>query len=108
MMAVGILPARQARVDFSRPCLFNPVYGVTTRDSTRINRWQDIDTPGTVVAVAAGPLMEPLMRQALQRAELLVVRPPSTREAKVQAGRADGTLAQAAARHGLTPILVRD
>ena len=115
--------------------------------------------------VAAGTLMEPLMRRTLQRAELLVVRPPSTRDAEVQAGRAnlfvsdfpytrrmllrhdwvriieppgrfgetayahavpkgqpawlaevdapvaakaDGSLAGAAARHGPTPILVRD
>ncbi|MFC7474501.1 substrate-binding periplasmic protein [Dankookia sp. GCM10030260] len=166
MMAVGVLPARQARIDFSRPTLASSVYGVTTRDSTRIQAWADIDRPGTVVAVAAGTLMEPLMRQSLRQAELLVVRPPSTREAEVQAGRADifmsdfpytrrmllmhdwariidppgrfgetayayavpkgepawlaevdafvaaakadGSLAAAAARHGLTPILVRD
>ncbi|MFZ4408112.1 MAG: substrate-binding periplasmic protein [Paracraurococcus sp.] len=166
MMAVGVLPARQARVDFSRPTLASPVYGVTTKDSPRVARWQDIDTAGTVVAVAAGTLMEPLMRQTLKAADLLVVRPPSTREAEVQAGRADvfmsdfpytrrmllmhdwvriidppgrfgetayayavpkgqpawlaevdafvaaakadGSLAAAAARHGLTPILVRD
>lgn len=166
MMAVGVLPARQARVDFSRPYLASPVYGVTTRDSLRISRWEDIDTTGTVVAVAAGTLMEPLMRRTLQRAKLLVVRPPDTREAELLSGRADvfmsdfpytrrmllmhdwarvidppdrfgetayayavpkgdtallaevdafvaaakadGTLAAAAARHGLTPILIRD
>lgn len=166
MMAVGVLPARQARVDFSRPTLASAVYGVTSRDSTRVTRWTDIDRPGVVVAVAAGTLMEPLMRQTLRQAELLVVYPPNTREAEVQAGRADlfmsdfpytrrmllmhdwariieppdrfgetayayalpkgepawlaevdafiaaakadGTLAAAAARHGLTPILVRD
>ena len=166
MMAVGVLPARQARVDFARPTMASPVYGVTAKDSPRVSRWADIDTPGTVVAVAAGTLMEPLMRQSLKQAELLVVRAPSTREAEVQAGRADvfmsdfpytrrmllmhdwvkiidpperfgetayayavakgdpawlaevdafvaaakadGTLAAAAARHGLSPILVRD
>ncbi|WP_431270338.1 substrate-binding periplasmic protein [Dankookia sp. P2] len=166
MMAVGVLPARQARVDFSRATMASPVYGVTSKDSTRIARWEDIDKPGVAVAVAAGTLMEPLMRRTLTQAELLVVRPPSTREAEVQAGRADlfmsdfpytrrmllmhdwariieppgrfgetayayavpkgepawlaevdafvaaakadGSLAAAAARHGLTPILVRD
>lgn len=166
MMAMGVLPARQARLDFSRPTLASPVYGVTTKDGTRINRWEDIDRPGVVVAVAAGTLMEPLMRQTLQHAELQVVHPPSTREAEVQAGpadlfmsdfpyarrmllmhdwvriieppvwfgetsyayavpkgesawlaevdalvaaaKADGSLAAAAARHGLAPILVRD
>lgn len=89
MMAVGILPQRALRVDFSEPYLASSVYGVTSKENPRIQRWADIDTPGTVVAVAAGTLMEPLMRDTLKRAELLVVRPPATREAEVQAGRAD-------------------
>ena len=89
MMAVGVLPARQARVDFSRPYLASPVYGVTTKENARIGAWADIDTPGTVVAVAAGTFMEPLMRATLKAAELLVVKPPTSREAEVQSGRAD-------------------
>ena len=165
MMAVGVLPARAERVAFSKPYMASPVYGVTTRESTRIHAFPDIDQAGVTVAVAAGTLMEPLMRTTLRRAELLVVRPPNTREAEVQAGRADvfmsdfpytrrmllmhdwariieppagfgetlyayalpkgdaawlaevnaflevakgnGTLARAAARNGLTPILLR-
>lgn len=89
MMGVGILPARQQRLAFSKPYLASSVHAVTTRDSTRITGWQDIDSEGTVVAVAAGTLMEPLMRETLRKAELLVVRPPRTREAEVLAGRAD-------------------
>lgn len=165
MMAVGITPARAQRVAFSRPYMASPVYAVTHRASSRVRSWADIDTPGTVVAVAAGTVMEPLMNRTLRRAELLVVPPPRTREAEVLAGRADvfmsdfpytrrmvamhdwaqvieppdrfgetlygwaipqndaawlnevngflaaaradGTLARAAARHGLTPILLR-
>jgi len=165
MMGVGITPARAQRVAFSRPYLASPVYAVTTRNNPRIRNWTDIDTPGTVVAVAAGTVMEPLMSRTLRRAELLVVAPPRSREAEIQAGRADvfmsdfpytrrmllmhdwarvieppdrfgetlyawalplndpawlgevnsfvgavradGTLARAAARHGLTPILIR-
>ncbi len=165
MMAVGITPARAERIAFARPYLASPVYAVTTRDSQRIRNWADIDSPGTVVAVAAGTVMEPLMVRTLKRAELLIVAPPRTREAEIQAGRADvfmsdfpytrrmllmhdwariieppdrfgetlyawalpqndlawlselnsflsairsdGTLARAAARHGLTPILIR-
>jgi ABC-type amino acid transport substrate-binding protein len=165
MMAVGITPARAERVAFSRPYLASPIYAVTTRENTRIRRWEDIDQPGRVVAVAAGTVMEPIMRGTLRRAELLVVQPPRTREQEVQSGRADvfmsdfpytrrmvffhdwarvidpperfgetlygwalprgdaawaaevngflsqirsdGTLARAAARHNLTPILVR-
>jgi len=89
MMAVGILPSREARVAFSRPYLASPIFGVTTRENARIGRWVDIDTPGVVVAVAAGTFMEPLMRDTLKAAELLVVKPPTTREAEVQSGRAD-------------------
>jgi ABC-type amino acid transport substrate-binding protein len=165
MMGVGVLPARAERVAFSKPYMASAVYGVTTRDSTRVRGFADIDQPGVTVAVAAGTLMEPLMRGTLRQAELLVVRPPGTREAEVQAGRADvfmsdfpytrrmlwmhdwariieppagfgetlyayavakgdaawlaevngfleatkadGTLARAAARHGLGPILLR-
>ncbi len=89
MMGVGILPARQQRLAFSKPYLASSIHAVTTRDNTRIAGWQDIDLEGTVVAVAAGTLMEPLMRETLRKAELLVVRPPRTREAEVLAGRAD-------------------
>ena len=89
MMGVGITAARQQRVAFSKPYMASAVYAVTTRESNRVTRWEEIDTVGTVVAVAAGTLMEPLMRRSLKAAELLVVRPPRTRESEVQAGRAD-------------------
>jgi len=89
MMAVGITPARQLRVDFSEPYLASPIYAVTTRTHPAIRAWADIDRPGHVVAVAAGTVMEPVMREALRQAELLVVPPPRTREAEVQSGRAD-------------------
>jgi ABC-type amino acid transport substrate-binding protein len=89
MMAVGITPARAQRVAFSKPYLSSPVYAVTTRTNTRMQAWRDIDTPGTVVAVAAGTVMEPLMRDSLRNAELMVVRAPRTREGEILAGRAD-------------------
>jgi ABC-type amino acid transport substrate-binding protein len=89
MMAVGVTPARAARVAFSKPYMASGFYAVATRTNARINAWRDIDTPGTVVAVAAGTVMEAAMREALRSAELMVVRPPRTREAEVLAGRAD-------------------
>lgn len=89
MFGVGITPARAARVAFTTPHLASAAYAVTTRDNTRIRNWEDIDRPGRVVAVAAGTFHEPLMRDSLRQAELLVVRPPATREAEVQSGRAD-------------------
>jgi ABC-type amino acid transport substrate-binding protein len=89
MMAVGVTPARAARIGFSKPYLASAVYAVTTRTNNRIARWADIDSPGTVVAVAAGTVMEPLMRDTLRRAQLMVVAPPRTREGEIMSGRAD-------------------
>jgi ABC-type amino acid transport substrate-binding protein len=89
MFGVGVTEPRAARIAFSQPYLISRVYGVTTRDNRQLRGWADIDQPGVVVAVAAGTIMEPLMRDTLRRAELLVLRPPATREAEVQGGRAD-------------------
>ncbi len=100
MMAVGITPARARRVAFSRPYLASSVHAVTTRTNARIQGWQEIDTPGTVVAVAAGTIMEPLMAETLRQAELLVVRPPRTREAEILAGRADVFMSDSPTRGG--------
>lgn len=89
MMAVGITSDRARRVAFSHPYLASPVYAVATRDSTRIRQWADIDTLGTVVAVAAGTVMEDLMGRYLRRAAMLVVTAKHAREVEIQAGRAD-------------------
>lgn len=89
MMAVGVTPLRALRVAFSKPYMASPVYAVTTRTNTRVQRWADIDQPGAVVAVAAGTVMEPLMRETLRNAELMVVTPPRTREGEILSGRAD-------------------
>ncbi|MGG5812238.1 substrate-binding periplasmic protein [Falsiroseomonas sp. CW058] len=89
MMAVGVTPARAQRVAFTKPYLASPVLAVTTRTNARIQSWRDIDNPGTVVAVASGTVMEPLMRETLRNAELMVVRAPRTREGEVLSGRAD-------------------
>jgi ABC-type amino acid transport substrate-binding protein len=93
MMGVGVTPARAARVAFSKPYMSSALLAVTTRSNTRIRTWRDLDTPGTVVAVAAGTTTEAVMRESLRNAELMVVRAPRTREAEVQAGRADAFIA---------------
>jgi ABC-type amino acid transport substrate-binding protein len=93
MMGVGVTPARAERVAFSKPYLSSGFQAVTTRSNARIQSWRDLDTPGTVVAVAAGTTMEAVMRETLRNAELMVVRAPRTREAEVQAGRADAFIA---------------
>lgn len=89
MFAVAITPARQAVMSFTQPHLFSDVYAVTSRTNDNVQHWQDIDRPGRVVAVAAGTYHEPLMRERLQQAKLLVVSPPATREREVESGRAD-------------------
>lgn len=89
MFAVAITPARQAVMDFTQPHLFSDVYAVTSRSNANVRSWQDIDRPNRVVAVAAGTYHEPLMRERLRAAKLLVVSAPATREGEVESGRAD-------------------
>ena len=89
MMAVGVTPPRAQRIAFSKPYMASPIYAVTTRTNTRIQTWRDIDSAGTVVAVAAGTIMEPVMRETLRNAEVMVVRAPRTREGEILSGRAD-------------------
>jgi len=89
MMGVAVTPQRAERLAFSRPYLRGDVYAVTTRYNTRVRSWQDIDRAGTRVAVAAGTYHEPLMRERLQQAELVVIASPQTREAELEAGRVD-------------------
>jgi ABC-type amino acid transport substrate-binding protein len=89
MFGVGMLPDRAAKVRFSQPYLRSDIYAVTTKTHPTIRTWDDIDRPGHVVACQAGTFMEPVMREKLKQADLLSVRPPTTREREVQSGRAD-------------------
>jgi len=89
MFAVGILPSRKEQLAFTEPYLQSDIYGVTTRANRMVRQWADIDQPGVVVAVQAGTFMEPVMRDALRQARMVVVRPPGTREQELETGRAD-------------------
>jgi ABC-type amino acid transport substrate-binding protein len=89
MFAVGMLPSRREQLAFTEPYLQSDVYGVTTRANRAVRQWADIDQPGVVVAVQAGTFMEPVMRDALKLARMVVVRPPATREQELEAGRVD-------------------
>ncbi|QIK37959.1 amino acid ABC transporter substrate-binding protein [Caldichromatium japonicum] len=89
MFAIGINPQRLEKLRFTRPHLASDIYAITTRSNRRIQSWNDIDQPGSVVAVAKGTLHEPVMRQKLKAAELRVVDTPHAREQEVQSGRAD-------------------
>lgn len=89
MFAVGITPARAQKLRFTQPHLASDIYAVSAKANRRIKGWDDIDQPGKVVAVAAGTLHEPVMRDKLKAARLLVLDTPFAREQEVQAGRAD-------------------
>lgn len=89
MFAIGITPSRQEHLRFTQPHLTSDIYAITTRTNRRIQSWNDIDQPGTVVAVAKGTLHEPVMKARLQHAELRVLDTPHAREQEVQSGRAD-------------------
>lgn len=89
MYGIGITPARAEKLSFSPPHLTSDIYAVATRSNRRIQRWDDIDSPGTVVAVARGTLHETVMKDKLRNAQLLILDTPFAREQEVQAGRAD-------------------
>lgn len=89
MHAVAVLPARAEKLKFSQAYLQSDIYGVTTRSHRSVKTWDDIDKPGVQVAVQAGTFMEPVMAAALRQAQLVVVKPPTTREQELESGRVD-------------------
>jgi cyclohexadienyl dehydratase len=89
MHAVGITPQRQQALRFSQPYLQSDIYGVTTRSNRAVREWADIDQAGLKVAVQAGTFMEPVMIASLKKAQVVVIRPPLTREQELEAGRVD-------------------
>ncbi len=89
MFAIGITPLRAEKLRFTRPHLASDIYAITTRTNRRIKEWDDIDKPGSVVAVTKGTLHEPVMKQRLKAAQLLVLDTAFEREQEVQSGRAD-------------------
>ena len=89
MFAIGITPQRLTQLRFTQPHLASDIYAVTSKSNRRIKDWADIDKAGTVVAVAKGTLHEPVMKDKLKAAQLLVLDTPFAREQEVQSGRAD-------------------
>lgn len=89
MFAIGITPARAEKLRFTAPHLVSDIYAITTKSNRRIRQWDDIDKPGVVVAVAKGTLHEPIMRDKLRQATLLVTDTTQGREQEVESGRAD-------------------
>jgi ABC-type amino acid transport substrate-binding protein len=89
MFAIGITPLRSEKLRFTKPHLASDIYAVTTKTNRRIKDWGDIDKPGSIVAVAKGTLHEPVMKDKLKTAQLLILDTPFAREQEVQSGRAD-------------------
>ena len=89
MFAIGVTPSRQEKLRFTQAYLASDIFAITTRANRRIQRWEDIDKPGSVVVVARGTLHETVMRDKLTAAELRIVDTPQAREQEVLAGRAD-------------------
>jgi ABC-type amino acid transport substrate-binding protein len=89
MFAIGVTPQRAEKLRFTRPHLVSDIFAITSKTNRRIKDWSDIDKPGAVVAVAKGTLHEPVMKEKLKSAKLLVLDTPFAREQEVQAGRAD-------------------
>lgn len=89
MHAVGITQQYQATLAFTEPYLRSGIYAVISAHAGMIDKWEQLDQPGRIVAVQAGTYMEPLMRNALRNAQLLSVAPPMHWETEVESGRAD-------------------
>jgi cyclohexadienyl dehydratase len=89
MFAVGMLPQRMEHVKFTRPYMQSGIYAVSTKSNRAVRSWADIDKPGVMVAVQAGTFMEPVMKAELKQAQMVSVRPPTTRERELESGRVD-------------------
>jgi cyclohexadienyl dehydratase len=89
MFAVGMLPQRMQHLKFSRPYMQSDIYAITTKSSRTVRQWADIDKPGVLVGVQGGTFMEPVMKASLAQADMVVVKPPATRERELEAGRID-------------------
>jgi len=89
MFAIGITPSRAEKLRFTRPHLASDIYAISSKTNRRIKDWNDIDKPGTIVVVAKGTVHEPVMKEKLSAAQLLVLDFPFAREQEVESGRAD-------------------
>lgn len=89
MFGVGATLSRATAVEFSQPYIVTSIFGVTRKNHPKIKSWDDLDQDGLVVAVTLGSYVEIFMRDYLEKARVMAVQPPATREGEVAAGRAD-------------------
>jgi ABC-type amino acid transport substrate-binding protein len=88
MFGVGATLARAKAVEFSKPYLVTSIFAVVKKTSD-MNKWDDIDKSGHIVAVSTGSYIETVMNSYLKQAKVLSVAPPATREQEVAIGHAD-------------------
>ena len=89
MFAIGNTPSRRAHMRFTSAHLESDIYAISSKTNQKINTWKDIDKTGVVVAVAKGTYHEPIMKEKLQHASLVVIDGFKQREEEVRAKRAD-------------------
>jgi ABC-type amino acid transport substrate-binding protein len=89
MFAIVALAQRANLLSFSNSYMQSGIYAITTKGQRQIRVWSDIDQLGVVVGVQAGSFMEPVMRDSLTQASVVVVRPPMNREKELLSGRID-------------------
>ncbi len=89
MFAIGAIAQRANLLTFSNSYMQSGIYAITTKGQRQIRGWGDIDRSGVVVGVQAGSFMEPVMRDTLTQASIVVVRPPMNREKELLSGRID-------------------
>ncbi|WP_320033726.1 ABC transporter substrate-binding protein [Halarcobacter sp.] len=89
MFAIGNTEKRREKLRFTTPHLESDIYAVTTKTNKKVKSWDDIDKKGVVVAVAKGTYHEPIMKEKLKNAKLMVIKGFKQREDEVRAGIAD-------------------
>lgn len=89
MFAIGRTPKRLEKLALTTPHLASDIYAITSKSNQRIQKWEDIDKSGVVVAVAKGTYHVAIMQARLKEATLLVVDSMHAREQEVESGRAD-------------------
>lgn len=89
MFGIAKTKKRMEKLRFTTPHLKSDIYAITTKTNKKIQRWDDIDKKGIIVAVAKGTFHEPIMKKNLKNAKLVVLKGFKQREDEVQSGRAD-------------------
>ena len=89
MFAIGNTKQRKEQMRFTSAHLQSDIYAITSKTNKKINSWEDIDKKGVIIAVAKGTYHEPIMKNKIKNAQLLIINSFKEREDEVQSGRAD-------------------